>query len=396
MNERIKTKISEIYDEIVSIRRHLHMHPELSNQEQETMLFISDYLTKLGISHKTNVGGHGIVGIIGDINAKFAVGIRADIDALPVHEMNSLPYVSTVPGVMHACGHDIHTAILMGTAKILKELEGELPGAVKLFFQPAEEQGGGARQMIEEGCMENPPVRRMLGLHVDVNYPAGHIVFFPEQVNACSTGLQIIVNGKASHGARPDRGVDAIIASAHILTSLQNIVSRFLPPSNAAVVTVGTIHGGTKGNIIAGKVEMTGTIRTLDLETRDFIKEKVHQTVEGAALSCGAKTTVTIKDGYPPIINDFATTMVLKDLAEKLLGPDNCTIKTEPGMGGEDFSYFASAVPSSYFRLGILGDNGGQPQALHNEYFCPDERCIKNGIFMEVMGALSLLEKIHQ
>ena len=392
MKTRIKNRIDDIFEEIVAVRRHLHMHPELSNQEENTMRYISEYLTALGIPNKTNVGGHGVVGVIGDPNAAFAVGIRADIDALPIQEMNDVPYKSTVPGVMHACGHDIHTAVLMGAARILKEMEAELPGAVKLFFQPAEEQGGGARQMIADGCMQNPPVVRTIGFHVDAGKPAGHIIFFPEQVNASSTSLQITVKGESSHGSRPDKGVDAIIASAHVLTALQNIVSRFVPPAKPAVVTIGTIHGGTKGNIIADEVKMTGTIRTLDLETRDFIKAKVHQVAEAAAISCGATAEVVIRDGYPPIINDLATTMLLKDLAEDLFGTDGYTIRTEPGMGGEDFSYFAYEVPSSYFRVGIVGDNGGHEQLLHSEWLCPDESSMKAGILMEVMSALTLLE----
>jgi len=392
MIAQIKNRIEEVFDEVVAIRRYLHMHPELSNQEEKTMVFISEYLTKLGIPHKTNVGGHGVVGIIGDPKAEVAIGIRADIDALPIQEMNDVPYTSTVPGVMHACGHDIHTAVLLGTAKILKEMEGKLSGAVKLFFQPAEEQGGGARQMIAEGCMQEPPVVRTLGFHVDTTTPAGHLVFFPQQVNACSSGLEIVVRGKSCHGSRPDRGVDAIIASAHIITAVQNIVSRFIPPAKPAVLSVGTIHGGTKGNIIADEVRMTGTIRTMDLQTRDFIKERLQMVVQSAAASCGATAEVNIKNGYPPIINDSSVTAMLQNLADKLLGPESYTVKTEAGMGGEDFSYFANEVPSCYFRLGILGDNGGYEQMLHNERFCPDERCMKNGMLIEVMGALALLE----
>lgn len=396
MEEQVKKLINEVFDEVRALRRHLHMYPELSNREENTMAFISEYLTQLGIPHKTNVGGKGIVGVVGDPKAAFAVGIRADIDALPIQELNDLPYASKVPGVMHACGHDIHTAVLMGTAKILKGIEGQLPGAVKLFFQPAEEQGGGARQMIEEGCMLDPPVVRTIGFHVDATKPAGHIIFFPGQVNACSTGLRITVRGKTCHGSRPDKGVDAIIASAHVLTTVQTVVSRFVPPAKPAVITVGTIQGGTKGNIIADEVVMTGTIRTMDVETRDFIKEKLKMVVDGAAASCGAAAEINIKDGYPPIINDPGVTAVLQGVAAELLGSDSYTVKTESGMGGEDFSYFANEVPSSYFRMGILGDNGGYEQTLHNERFCPDEQCMKNAMLMEIMGALALLEEIKK
>ena len=390
---QIQNRIEEIFDEVVSIRRYLHMHPELSNQEEETMKYVSECLTKLGIPNQTNVGGHGVVGLIGDPKADFSIGLRADMDALPIQEMNEIPYASKVPGVMHACGHDIHTATLLGTAKLLKEMEGELPGAVKLFFQPAEEKGGGARQMIADGCMNNPPVRRVLGFHVDVGKPAGHVILFPEQVSACSTGLSITVDGKACHGSRPDTGVDAIVASAHVLIALQNVASRFISPLRPVVVSVGMIQGGTRSNILAGQVEMKGTIRTLDIKTRDLVKEKVQIAAEGAAASCGATVTLAMRDGYPAVVNDRATTALLEDIAKEVLGPDGYTIRTEPGMGGEDFSYFASEVPSSFFRLGVLGENGGHKQNLHNEWFCPDESCMKNGMLMEVLGVLALQEE---
>ena len=393
MIEQIKQRIEEVYEETVAIRRHLHMYPELSNEEQNTMTYISEYLTGLGIPNTTNVGGHGVVGIIGDPKAAFAVGIRADIDALPIAEQTGLPYASTVPGVMHACGHDIHTAILMGVAKVLKGMEDQLPGAVKLFFQPAEEKGGGARQMIEAGCMEQPPVRRVLGFHVDPSCPSGHILLFPAQSSASSTGLTITVKGSASHGSRPDKGVDAILAAAHVLTALQNIVSRQVMPLKPVVVTIGTIHGGTRGNVVAGEVQMTGTIRTLDIETRDEVKVRIRQVAQAAAAVCGATAEVEIRDGYPPLVNDEPTVMLLKGLAEEAFGPQNVTIRTQPSLGGEDFSYFANAVPSAYFRLGTCGADTGHPQLLHNEWLCPDENSMKNGILLEVLGALAVLEE---
>ena len=393
MIEQIKQRIEEVYEETVAIRRHLHMYPELSNEEQNTMTYISEYLTGLGIPNTTNVGGHGVVGIIGDPKAAFAVGIRADIDALPIAEQTGLPYASTVPGVMHACGHDIHTAILMGVAKVLKGMEDQLPGAVKLFFQPAEEKGGGARQMIADGCMQDPPVKRVLGLHTDVSCAYDHVLFYPHQLNAISTGLRITVRGRSSHGAKPDAGVDAILTAGHVLTALQSVVSRTVSPRKSAVVTVGTIQGGTKANIIADEVVMTGTIRTLDTETLDIIQKQIKQIVENTAACFGGQAETEIRMGYPAVMCDYDTTMVLKDLAEKALGPDSYTIKTEPGMGGEDFSYFANEVPSAYFRLGILGENGGRPQTLHNEFLCPDERCMKTGMLMEVLGTLALLKE---
>ena len=281
--EYIRAAVEDTYEEVVALRRKIHMHPELSQQEEQTMALVSDYLTSLNISHQTHVGGYGIVAVIGNPDAEFAVGIRADMDALPILEKNEVPYASKIPGVMHACGHDIHTATLMGTAKILKRMEEDLPGAVKLFFQPAEEKGGGAKPMLEAGCLEKPPVKRVFGLHVSPDMPAGHISLKYGRMNAASTNLKIIVHGMACHGARPNKGADAIMAAANVLTGLQSIVSRSLSPTNSAVITIGTINGGTKNNIVAGEVEMTGTIRTLDFETRELVKQRVREIAQNAA-----------------------------------------------------------------------------------------------------------------
>ena len=391
--EQIRAAVEAVYEEVVALRRHLHMHPELSNEEKETMNFVSAYLTRLGIPHQCNVGGYGIVAHIGDPDAEFAIAIRADMDALPIQEKNEVPYASVVPGVMHACGHDIHTAVLMGTAKVLKDMEGELPGAVKLFFQPAEEKGGGGRRMIEDGCMNNPPVRRALGFHVDPVLPTGKILFFPGQSSASSNTIYIKVHGSASHGSRPDLGVDAILAAGHVLVALQNVVSRQLSPFKPAVITIGTIQGGTKNNIVAGEVEMTGTLRVLDLKTRDEVKERIRVTAEAAAAVCGATAEVEVRDGYPPLVNDKDTVMMLADLADKAFGSDGYSFRYEPSLGGEDFSYFANEVPSAYFRLGVRGADTGHPQLLHNEWLCPDEEAMKNGILLEVLGAMALLKQ---
>lgn len=394
--EQIRTAVEAVYEEVVALRRHLHMHPELSNEERETMNFVSAYLTKLGIPHQTNVGGYGIVAHIGDPDADFAIAIRADMDALPIQEKNDLPYASVVPGVMHACGHDVHTAVLMGTARILKDMEGELKGAIKLFFQPAEEKGGGGRRMIEDGCMENPPVRRALGFHVDPALPAGKILFFPGQSSASSNTIYIKVHGSASHGSRPDLGVDAILAAGHVLVALQNVVSRQLSPFKPAVITIGTIQGGTKNNIVAGEVEMTGTLRVLDLKTRDEVKERIRVTAEAAAAVCGATAEVEVRDGYPPLVNDKDTVMMLADLADKAFGADGYSFRYEPSLGGEDFSYFSNMVPSAYFRLGVRGEDTDHPQLLHNEWLCPDEDAMKNAILLEILGALALLKQENE
>ena len=390
--ELLKTKIDDIFDEVVALRRDIHMHPELSGEEVRTAELVSRWLADLGIPHETNVGGHGVVATIGDPNAAFAVGIRADMDALPIQEKADVPFASQNPGVMHACGHDMHTAILMGTAKILKGMENELPGAVKLFFQPAEEKGGGARQMIEAGCMQDPPVKRVLALHVNPEMTAGQASFMPGCTGASSTTLKITVIGRACHGAHPERGVDAIIASAHVLTGLQSISSRSVSPTTPIIVTVGKIQGGTKGNIVAGQVEMEGTIRALDLETTELVKARVKEVAENAAASCGATADVYMDTKYPPLINDEATALRMLDIARGALEEGNAIRRTEPSLGAEDFAFFNLACPGTMFRIGV-GQETGHPQMLHNEWFCPDENAIRTGILLEVLGAMDFLKE---
>ena len=391
--DKIRGEVDQIYEDVVALRRHLHMYPELSQQEEQTMAFVSDYLTGLNILHQTNVGGHGIVAIIGDPKASFAVAIRADMDALPVLEQTGLPYASQNPGVMHACGHDVHTAILMGTARVLKGMENELPGAVKLFFQPAEEKGGGAKPMIEAGCLQDPPVKRVMGLHVDPAAPVGKVTFFNGPRSASSTTLHITINGRSCHGAQPQTGADAILAGAHVVTALQQVVSRSVAPTCPVVLTIGQFNGGTRHNIVAGKVEMGGTLRTLDLAVRDLVKERIHQVAEDTAVMYGATADVEIHDGYLPVITDLAATQRMMEVAKEALGAENVILAKEPVMTSEDFCFFLDEVPGTFFDLGTTAPDCVWPQTLHNDHFAPDESCIKTGILLEVLGALAFLKE---
>ena len=391
--DKIRGKVDQIYEDVVALRRHLHMHPELSQQEEQTMAFVSDYLTGLNIPHQTNVGGYGIVATIGNPKASFAVAIRADMDALPVHEQTGLAYASQNPGVMHACGHDVHTAILMGTARVLKGMESELPGAVKLFFQPAEEKGGGAKPRIEAGCLQNPPVKRVMGLHVDPAAPVGKVTFFNGPRSASSTTLHITINGRSCHGAQPQTGADAILAGAHVVTALQQVVSRSVAPTCPVVLTIGQFNGGTRHNIVAGKVEMSGTLRTLDLAVRDLVKERIHQVAEDTAAMYGATAEVEIHDGYLPVVTDPVSTQRMMEVAREALGAENVILAKSPVMTSEDFSFFLNEVPGTFFDLGTTAPDCACPQTLHNDRFSPDERCIKTGILLEVLGALAFLKE---
>ena len=267
-----------------------------------------------------------------------------------------------------------------------------LPGAVKLFFQPAEETVGGAHGMIEHGCLKNPCVTRVMSLHVDPNYETGKVLVCNGKMNASKTELSITVNGTSCHGAHPEKGVDSIVVAAQVISALQSISSRFSAPTTPLIVTLGTIHGGTKENIIAGSVEMRGTIRALDFATRDFVKAKVKEIAQGTAAAFGATATVEMSDGYPPLVNDRATSQRLSEVAQAALGAENVVFMEEPSLGADDFAYFTEAVPGTYFNIGTATPGNPQPQMLHSETFCPDERCIKTGILLEVLGTLAFLE----
>ena len=374
---QIKAMVEDEFEELVKIRRDLHMHPELSEHEERTEKAICTQLDKLGIPYEAGVAGHGIIATVGPKDAKYGIAIRADIDALPITECTGLPYASVNKGVMHACGHDIHTTVLLGAAKIFKAMESELKGAVKLFFQPAEETIGGAERMIAHDGLNSPKITRVMGMHVDPTVPTGCIHLAKSRMNASTTELIINVIGVASH----------------IVLAVQTISSRVAAPPTPVVVTRGTIHGGSKENVCAGQVKLAGTIRALDFETRDFIKAHVKTIAENTAAAFGASAEVIMNDGYPPLVNDVATSLAIADVAEKEIGRGSVIFMDDPSLGADDFAYFTSKVPGVYFNIGTYKEGQTLPQALHNENFAPDEECIKYGVLMNVLGALRLLDE---
>lgn len=391
--QNVRTSVDRIFDEIVALRRDIHAHPDLSEQETRTMELVSNYLSKLGIPHETNVGGHGVVAIIGDPAAKLAVAIRADMDALPIQENTGLPYASQIPGVMHACGHDIHTAALLGTAKILKELETQLPGAVKLFFQPAEETIGGAKPMIAAGCLQNPPVKHLIGFHVDPSLPLGKVKFSPGVRSASSSNVTINVKGRSSHGAQPEDGVDAILAASHIVTALQSVSSRIVSPTEPIVLTIGKFVGGTKSNIVAGEVKMEGTLRTLSLQTLDSVKKHIRTIAQSTAEIYGATAEVDIFDKYHPVVNNADITFRIKKVTEDTLGAENVLVAEKPILTSEDVSFFLDEVPGTFFDIGTTVLGFEHPQVLHSGYFSPDEESLRIAIQLEVLSAWMLLKE---
>lgn len=393
----IRKRIDEIYDYVVDIRRHLHKHPELSEQEYETSKFISKKLNELGIKHETGVAINGILATItGKIpiscNKKnTVVGIRADIDALPIQEAIETEFKSQNQGVMHACGHDIHTAILIGTARILKEMEDEFSGTIKLFFQPAEETIGGAERMIQYGCMENPKVNAVLAIHVAPYLPTGAVEFCLGKMNAASTEFSISVNGISCHGAHPENGSDSIVAASSIVCALQSITSRNLAPTNPGIVTIGRFNAGIKNNVISGEAKLSGIIRAMDIHTRDKIKSRVKTLAENIASGYDTKAEVNFLDSYPALINNEEVGNILVRIAKENIEEKNVYLMKEPSLGADDFSYFTQMSKGVYFNIGTNSGKEEHFQEIHNEWFNPDETSMKTGILLEILGTLELL-----
>ncbi|MGE5679229.1 MAG: M20 metallopeptidase family protein, partial [Pseudomonadota bacterium] len=294
----IKKRTEEVFDELVAIRRDLHMNPELSGKEFRTSAKICEYLDGWGVEYKSGVAGTGVVAIIQGKKAGRTVAARADIDALPIAEKCESEYRSQNVGVMHACGHDVHTTVQLGVAKLIKEMEDELAGNVKLFFQPAEEDIGGAERMVAEGCMSEPEVDNVIGLHVMPYLDAGNVELKYGKLNASSGEFYINIKGKSGHGAYPDTAVDAIVIAGNVITALQSMVSRNVSPLESVVLSIGKVNGGVKNNIIADTVAMSGTLRTLDEAARNRAKAAIMRLAEGTAAAYGGEAEVWFEDGY--------------------------------------------------------------------------------------------------
>ena len=398
LESRVKKILADNFAEMVAIRRDFHRHPELSEHEERTARKIDEYLTAWRIDHENGIGGHGVVARIDGKKVRpegmkyQAVAIRADIDALPIQEAVESSFKSQNDGVMHACGHDLHTAVLLGVAKTLKSIEEEFSGTVKLFFQPAEETVGGAARMIEAGCMKEPEVGAVLAFHVAPYLPVGVIEFCRGKMNAATCDIEIEVEGVSCHGAHPEGGVDAILAGAQLVTALQSIISRNLSPTNPGIVTIGRFNGGTKENVVAGSVAMHGTLRALDPATMETLKTRTRKIAEGVCEAYGARARVKMDDGYPALINDGRLCEEMIALAEEELGRDKIAFMEEPSLGADDFAFFTQTCDGLYMNVGTVSGREKQPQNIHSEYFQPDEDCMKNASLMEALGVLRLLE----
>lgn len=372
---------------IVELRRAIHRRPELGFEEHETATLIERELDGLGIEHR-RVAGTGVIARIDGIPGGRVVALRADMDALPIGERTGLPFASEVEGRMHACGHDAHTAMLLGAAHVLAARRAELRGSVVLLFQPAEEGPGGALPMIEAGALDDPRVEAIAMLHVDPRLDAGTIGIVPGPVNASCDELYIDVRGVGGHGAYPHNAVDAIPASAAIVLALQNVVARETDPLASAVVTIGTIAGGYRNNVIADEIAMSGTLRAHDPAVRDELEARVRRIVAGVAAAYGVRAEVRVVRGYPPVINDEALARAFAQYLRE--NSSIAVLQPAPTMGGEDFSYFAERVPGLLIRLGVRNEAVEAVHSLHSSAFRLDESVLPRGVETLVLFARAI------
>jgi amidohydrolase len=369
----------EIGPQVVADRRYLHEHPELGMAEVNTARFVAARLNELGIPHHTGIATTGVLGVLRGAQPGKTVLLRADMDALPIEELNDVPYKSQYPGLMHACGHDAHTAMLLGAARLLSERRNELRGVVKFAFQPAEENVGGAEPMIAAGVMENPTVDAAFGIHIAQDLPVGTIGVIHGPMTAACDEAVITIRGVGAHGARPHRGVDPIVIAGQCIVALQTLVSREVNPLRQAVITVGSMHAGTVSNVIPETCELKATIRTFDEETRKLLARRIPALVEGIAVAMQGSAEVDYSFGYPTLVNDRAMADLVRIVARDLVPPDKL-LDIEPGMGAEDMSYFLQKAPGCFFRVGSRNEERGLIYGHHHPRFDIDEDALPVGV----------------
>jgi len=394
MKDKIWELANEIKNEVIEYRRHFHMYPELGYEEEKTSEFVIKELKQLGIDVKTKVAKYGIIGLIkGTAGEGKTIGIRADMDALPIQEENDVPYKSKHEGIMHACGHDAHTAILLGVAKILVKMKDKIKGNVKLLFQPAEEGLGGAKPMVEEGALKDPEVSAVIALHMADEVDVGHIETKDGSFTASADKIWFDIEGKGGHAASPHETIDPIVVGSHLVNALQTVSSRNTDPVNPVVLTIGTFNAGTVYNVIPRTAHLTGTIRTLDVKVREETYESAKRIADGIAKAFGAKITPGIKPGYSPGFNDPELNVLIKQATLDLVGADKVLPTDAPSMGAEDFYEFSDnyRIPVAMFWLGIRNEKKGIIYPGHNPRYDIDEDALPLGCAILSLTALRYL-----
>ncbi len=390
MKETIGQKARAIQDWLVEIRRDLHEYPEIGMQETRTAAKVAGILKELGCAVRTGIGITGVVGMLEGASRERTIAIRADMDALPIQEETGLPFASKNQGAMHACGHDGHTAMALGAARILSDLREELNGGVKFIMQPAEENYGGARDLVEEGVLEDPAVDAIIALHISAGEDVGTLIIKPGPIGASADVFMISINGKGGHGSEPQGCVDPIHIAAHAITSIQTMIPRSLDARDPVVVSVCSIQGGTAFNIIPDSVHFGGTVRTLSPERQAEMPKKLEDIVRGVAATFGATFDFTYIHGAPVTANEPGMTDLMRGTAAELWGAESVLDMGKPHMGSEDYSYYLQKVPGVMGMLGARKE-GGAPYPSHHPRFDFDERCLPLGAELLAATAVKFL-----
>lgn len=392
IKKQLFTTIDSLKDKVIRVRRDIHKHPELSGHEEHTKYLVKGILEIEGFEIKEFKDHYGLVAdLIVDESRPF-VAIRADMDALPIQERTKKPYASEVKGVMHACGHDAHTAIAVGTAIAFASVKEQLPMNIRFIFQPSEEsQQGGSEELIRDGALEN--VIAIFGLHVYPYLQTGQIGYKYGVMMASADTFEIEIFGKSAHGARPHEGVDAILVAAMCVNSLNHIISRRIDPLHPAVISLGTIEGGTAPNIICDHVKLTGTVRTVNEGVRKKIPEMMEDSIKGITHSMGAKYKFHYNFGNPELINNDRMVDIIVKVAREIIGEENVIDLKEPVMGGEDFSRYLQIVPGAFFRLGICNPKKGTCAPQHHPEFDVDEDALPIGMKILAAAALEVMDE---